>query len=81
MRMELRAGAERWRGVREAAMKPSIDQDCRTLETLAAAIARSPIVVAQPAPRLPAGFTEVDAAILDWIAAEGRRIGRAHRPM
>jgi hypothetical protein len=49
------------------------------LETLAAVIARSPIVVAQPAlrRRLPDGFDAVDVAILDWIAAEGRRTGRA----
>jgi hypothetical protein len=49
------------------------------LETLAAVIARSPIVVADPAlrrARLPAGFDAVDLAILDWIATEGRRIGR-----
>lgn len=53
------------------------------LETLAAIIARSPIVIADPAPRLarlPAHFDEVDLAILDWIAAEGRRIGRARLP-
>jgi hypothetical protein len=49
------------------------------IETLAAAIARSPIVVAQ-APacrRLPDSFEDVDVAILDWIAAEGRRVGRS----
>ena len=57
------------------------------LETLAAVIARSPIVVRQvimrqvlaqvaARGRLPAGFEEVDIAILDWIAAEGRRVGR-----
>jgi hypothetical protein len=57
------------------------------LETLAAVIARSPIVVRQVIVRqvlvqaaahgrLPAGFEEVDIAILDWIAAEGRRVGR-----
>jgi hypothetical protein len=47
------------------------------LETLAAAIARSPIVVASPRKRrwLPAGFDETDIAILEWIAAEGRRAG------
>jgi hypothetical protein len=39
-------------------------------------IARSPIVMARSAARFPAGFDEVDAAILDWIAAEGRRMGR-----
>jgi hypothetical protein len=52
------------------------------LETLAAVIARSPIVVARvlarllPVRRLPAGFEDVDVAILDWIAAEGRRASR-----
>ena len=49
---------------------------------LAAVIACSPIYVTLPtqpgaAPaRLPAGFDAVDVAILDWIAAEGRRLGR-----
>ena len=53
------------------------------VETLAAVIARSEIVVArvvaQPAARqrLPAGFEEVDIAVLDWIAREGRRVGRS----
>ena len=32
--------------------------------------------MARPAARFPAGFDEVDVAILDWIVAEGRRIGR-----
>jgi len=47
------------------------------LETLVAAIAHSPIIVAAPPPprrRLPAGYDEVDVVILDWIAAEGRRV-------
>jgi hypothetical protein len=46
---------------------------------LADFIAHSQIVVAAPAAvshRLPAGFDDVDIAILDWIAAEGRRVGR-----
>jgi hypothetical protein len=50
------------------------------LDTLAAVIAHSQIVVARslarPAARLPAGFEAVDIAILDWIASEGRRAGR-----
>ena len=55
------------------------------LETLALLIARSSIVVAAEAREaasaagfrsLPAGFDEVDIAILEWIAAEGRRVGR-----
>ena len=54
----------------------AMDQAPSILEFIAAAIARSPIVVAQPAERLPDGFDDVDVAILEWIAAEGRRIGR-----
>ncbi len=53
------------------------------LATLLAVIAHSQIVVAQPATgasrrlrSLPAGFDATDLAILDWIAAEGRRAGR-----
>lgn len=50
---------------------------CRpTVEMLVAAIARSSIVAACAAPRFPTGFEAVDVAILEWIAAEGRRIGR-----
>jgi hypothetical protein len=47
--------------------------------TLAALVARSQIVVpeqAKAARRLPAGFDDVDVAILEWIAVEGRRAGR-----
>ncbi len=53
------------------------------IETLAAVIARSQIVVADRMPprRLPAGFDEVDVAMLDWIAAERRRAGRSLLPM
>lgn len=54
------------------------------LGTIAAVIARSPIIVAQPpvpVRGLPAGFDQVDAAILDWIAAEGRRIGHSFTRM
>jgi len=49
------------------------------LETLAAVIARSQIVVADRtrSQRLPAGFDHIDVAILDWIASEGRRAGRS----
>jgi hypothetical protein len=52
------------------------------VETLAAVIARSEIVVARILARsavrlqLPAGFEEVDLAVLEWIAREGRRVGR-----
>ena len=52
------------------------------IATLAAMISHSQIVV--PSPYLqcvplegfPAGYEEIDVAILDWIAAEGRRVGR-----
>lgn len=55
------------------------------LGTLVATIAHSQIVVAASgrdsrlvAERrsLPAGFDDVDVAVLEWIAAEGRRVGR-----
>jgi hypothetical protein len=48
------------------------------VEALTTAIARSPIVVAHAVVRrrLPAGFDAIDAAILGWIAAEARRVGR-----
>jgi hypothetical protein len=52
--------------------------------TLAAVIARSPIVVqpqASDSGRFPPGFDEVDIAMLEWIAAEGRRAGRGLVPM
>ncbi len=54
-----------------------------SLEAIAAAIAHSQILVprlsTRPAVRrrLPEGFEDADLAILDWIAAEGRRAGRA----
>jgi hypothetical protein len=47
-----------------------------TITTLAETIAHSPIVVARLPVRLPADYAEVDVAILEWIAAEGRRVGR-----
>ena len=61
-------------------MKLSMDQDHFVLEAIAALIAGSPIVVAPPAnlaSSLPAGFDDVDVAMLEWIADEGRRIGRS----
>ena len=47
--------------------------------TLMAVIAHSQIVVvvAETAKPLPAGYDDVDIAILEWIAAEGRRAGQA----
>ncbi len=59
-------------------MKLSRDQDSLAFKILAAMIAHSQIVVAQPAKsasHFPAGFDEVDISILDWIAAEARRVG------
>jgi hypothetical protein len=61
-------------GVPENAMKLSTDQDSLTVEALVAAVARSPIIVPRPATLLPAGFEEVDVAILKWIAAEARHM-------
>jgi len=60
-------------------MKLFEDQDRPSLETLATVIAHSQVVIALPQTRtfpLPAGFYRRDRAILDWIAAEGRRVGR-----
>ena len=51
------------------------------VETLAAVIAHSQIVVTAPARRFLAGLDEVDLAILDWIIAEGRLAGRRYLPM
>jgi hypothetical protein len=48
------------------------------LETLAAVIAHSQIVVAAPRKRLPAGFDEADVAILDWIMTESRHLSRSY---
>ena len=50
-----------------------------TIESLSAVIARSQIVVARPyrtVSSLPVGFDHADMSVLDWIAAEGRRLGR-----
>ena len=46
------------------------------LQTITRMIERSPILVAVPAqavPRFPAGFEQVDIAVLRWIALESRR--------
>ncbi|MGO9047460.1 MAG: hypothetical protein ACLQFW_11305 [Xanthobacteraceae bacterium] len=58
-------------------MKFSMDQDPVGVEALVAAIARSPIIVLPPVTLLPAGFEEVDVAILNWLAAEARRMRRS----
>jgi hypothetical protein len=65
-------------------MKLGNDLHNPTVETLAAVIAHSQIIMAQPrrpVPRLPAGFDDGDIAVLDWIAAEGRRLGRNLLPI
>jgi len=49
--------------------------------TLAAVIAHSQIVVAATRRRLPAGFDEVDIAILDWIIAESRHLRGGYAPI
>ena len=60
-------------------MKMAFDRP--DVETLAAVIAHSQIVVAALGKRLPAGFDEVDIAILDWIIAESRHLSRSYAPM
>lgn len=57
-----------------------IDRPATDLDVLLAAIARSQIVVAASVRSqwraLPAGFDDVDVAVLDWIATEARRASR-----
>lgn len=64
----------------------NIGMEFPDLDMLVAVIMHSQIVVERQAascPRvvnrspLPAGFGNVDAAVLEWIAAEGRHFGRA----
>jgi hypothetical protein len=57
-------------------MKFLMGHDRSLLETILALVGRSSIALARPLANLPPGFTEVDVAVLNWIAAEGRRIGR-----
>jgi hypothetical protein len=52
------------------------DQDGLSLETLVSSIALSPIVGPQATQSLPASFEEVDVAVLNWIAAEARRMSQ-----
>jgi hypothetical protein len=54
-----------------------------TLAAILALIAHSQLVLPQPrrdcvatSRSLPAGFDDIDLAVLQWIAAEGRRLGR-----
>ena len=53
----------------------TMELDRPDLDTLAAVIAHSQIVVAAPGAQFPVGFDEVDIAILDWIIAETRYAG------
>jgi hypothetical protein len=47
--------------------------DAADMATLVAVISHSQIVAMKSGRSLPDGFDDVDVAILDWIAAEGRR--------
>jgi hypothetical protein len=60
-----------WQGTWNRLWHRTVRQEA-DLATLAAVIARSPIVVRAPENRLPEGFDAVDIAILDWIAAQAR---------
>jgi hypothetical protein len=53
-------------------MNPDATYGC-DIATIILVIERSSIVVSTAAERLPAGYEQVDVAILRWIAAEGRR--------
>jgi hypothetical protein len=57
-------------------MKILMGHDRSLLEAIMALIGRSPIAMAELIADLPAGFTDIDIAVLDWIAAEGRRMRR-----
>jgi hypothetical protein len=59
-------------------MKILTGREHSLLETMLALIGRSPIEVPKALTDLPAGYTEVDVAVLDWIAAEGRRISHSY---
>jgi|GraSoiStandDraft_17_1057272.scaffolds.fasta_scaffold164481_2 hypothetical protein len=65
--------------MRKLSIAKQVELDVSMLSEL---IAHSQIIVSLPAPtaqRLPADFGEVDIAILEWIAAEGRRLARHYR--
>jgi hypothetical protein len=52
------------------------------IASLSAVVAHSQVTVAHcPTQTLPAGFNSTGIAVLDWIAAEGRRQGRSNLPM
>jgi hypothetical protein len=81
IRMPRRQEPRSWTDQAEGAMERNvdqrpIDQSSASMETLMAEIAHSPIVVRQSAPLLPAGFDEVDVAILAWLAGEAQRARR-----
>jgi hypothetical protein len=50
------------------------------IATITSVIERSGIVVAAAAERLPAGYDQIDIAVLRWIVAEGRRTRRVSYP-
>jgi len=60
-----------------AAMKCPMDQKAVSVETITATIAGSPIVVVPPVTLLPAGFEDVDLAILNWLAHEAQLVRRS----
>jgi hypothetical protein len=65
-------------------MQPAKIADRPALDLIIAVIACSEIIAAAPSAKtisLPAGFDDVDAAVLNWIVAEGRRIGRSFARM
>ena len=65
--------------MRKLSIAKQVELDVSMLSEL---IAHSQIIVSLLAPtaqRLPADFGEVDIAILEWIAAEGRRLARHYR--
>jgi len=60
----------------------SLDSPSPIIASIAAVIAHSQIVVTQvrAVPTLPVGFDYADITVLDWIAAEERRLGRSLPP-
>jgi hypothetical protein len=58
-------------------MKCLVDQKAVSVETIAAIIAGSPIVFVPPVTLLPAGYEDVDLAILNWLAGEARLARRS----
>ena len=63
-------------------MRLASDSPSPIIACIAAAIANSQIVVTQvrAVPTLPVGFDYADITVLDWIAAEERRLGRSLPP-